>query len=549
MNPEAEAFGAQSSDIEPGMNIISADFDLIMVNRPNERLYGKPVVELLGKKCYREFEKREAPCSHCPGRRSLLTGETHEAETEGLRDDGTWFSARVRTHPLQGLGDVPTGFIEVVEDITEEKRAEKLGYIEADLRTALGPVQNIRRALTITFESALRVESVDAGCVFLLGGAPCGADLVVSQGLSEESLRVVGERVSDLRREDPFAGLSDAPRSSATIAIQHRGEVVAVMVAAGLTYPAIPPTLVAGLHSLGATVSAAIGRIWAEQSRGDAVADLEAIITHAPMAAFILDRAGKVTMWNRAAEHLFGWRASEVVKRPCPFPRYQANAFCGLREPLVQETTLRDKNGRPVDVRATATPFRDLVGVASAIIIMMEDLTPGRRLLELEARLRDLESRPAAPESCLDGEYRAGHDHAAYSPETTPQSPRRVLLLNAEDASPHSLPAIFARLGYEPVSFPSLPDALDGIAEAGREARPFALAVVELVSTDGASGLTNMAALRAAGLEGPVLLSSDSEVRGYREHGFAGALRRPYEDEEVRRAVRDILGARTEDRT
>ena len=61
---------------EPGMNFISADFDLIMVNRTNERIYGKPVASLLGKKCYREFERRLEPCPHCPGRVALATGET-----------------------------------------------------------------------------------------------------------------------------------------------------------------------------------------------------------------------------------------------------------------------------------------------------------------------------------------------------------------------------------------------------------------------------------------------------------------------------------------
>ena len=137
MDLEAEGPSRPSPDGEPGMNIISANFDLIMVNRPNERLCGKPMIELLGKKCYREFEKREEPCAHCPGRRSLLTGETHEAETQGLRDDGTWFSARVRTYPVQGVGEEASGFIEVVEDITEEKRAEKLGQIESELRASL----------------------------------------------------------------------------------------------------------------------------------------------------------------------------------------------------------------------------------------------------------------------------------------------------------------------------------------------------------------------------------------------------------------------------
>ena len=54
-------FGTPEPDTEPGMNLISVDFDLVMVNRTNERLYGKPMVALLGNKCYREFEKRTSP--------------------------------------------------------------------------------------------------------------------------------------------------------------------------------------------------------------------------------------------------------------------------------------------------------------------------------------------------------------------------------------------------------------------------------------------------------------------------------------------------------
>ena len=78
------------------MNLISVDFDLVMVNRTNERLYGKSMVALLGNKCYREFEKRDEPCPHCPGRLALETGEAQEAETTGLRDDGTRFAPASR---------------------------------------------------------------------------------------------------------------------------------------------------------------------------------------------------------------------------------------------------------------------------------------------------------------------------------------------------------------------------------------------------------------------------------------------------------------------
>ncbi len=78
-----DRFEAIAPDTEPGMNFISVDFDLVMVNRANERLYGKSMVALLGKKCYREFEKRDEPCPHCPGRLALATGEAHESRDGG----------------------------------------------------------------------------------------------------------------------------------------------------------------------------------------------------------------------------------------------------------------------------------------------------------------------------------------------------------------------------------------------------------------------------------------------------------------------------------
>jgi PAS domain S-box-containing protein len=541
MDLEVEGPGARSPDIEPGMNIISADFDLIMVNRPNERLYGKPMVELLGKKCYREFEKRDEPCSHCPGRLSLVTGGTHEAETEGLRDDGTWFSARVRTHPLQGLGDVPTGFIEVVEDITEEKRAEKLGRIEADLRKCLAPVQNVRKALTLAFEAALRVESIDAGCVVLLAGEKGQPDLVAGRGLREETLQILTRRAADPECADLLEGVADAPRSVAAIPILHRSEAVAIMIAASSTYQVIPPTLLAGLHSLGATVAGAIGRIWAEQSRGDAVADLEAIITHAPMAAFILDPTGRVTMWNRTAERLFGWRASEVLKHPCPFSQLRMEDCRPATDLVVEEIVLESKDGRGIDVRLTMTPFRDVLGVASTLIVMVEDLTATRRLAEMEARLQEMEGGLAAGEERSPAARRSNGSVAVAADQAASARGEPILLIGDQAGHSRTLARVLEQLGYEPVVFASLPEAVAGVATGPEDGRPFAAAVVEMISGGGSNGLADKAALREAGLDVPVIMSSDVDVKGYVEHGFAGVIRRPYLAGEVRETVEEAL--------
>ena len=544
MELEVQGSRILSPDTEPGMNIISTDFDLIMVNRPNERLYGKPMVELLGKKCYREFEKRDEPCPHCPGRRSLLTGGTHEAETTGLRDDGTWFSARVRTYPVQGLGDVPTGFIEVVEDITEEKRAEKLGRIEADLRAVLASVQNVRRALTLAFEAALTVESIDAGCVFLLGETGDGPELVAAKGLGEDCLSTLLDRLvtdeGDVCTESLLAGLDEATRSAVVVPISHRGDTIALLVAASYTYGAVPLTLAVGLESLGATVAGTIGRIRAEQSRGDAVADLEAVITHAPVAAFVLDPERRVTMWNKAAERLFGWRAAEVVKRVCPLPHIMDDLLANTREPLLREASLQDREGRTLHVRLTVAPFRDLVGVASTIIVMVEDLTDARRASDLEVRLRIAEERLARAEregAIASSTGPKEPDQSGHSAPTT----KRALLLDCGDRPMKPLSTLLVTLSYEPVVVESLAAAIDAVEASVDADDLWALAVVEVVASDGSSGIAHMAALRAAGFAAPVIVSSDVEVRGHREHGFAGSVRRPYEADAVQRVLGEVL--------
>ena len=55
----------------------------------------------------------------------MATGQPAEAETEGIRDDGSRFNARLQTFPIFGDDGTVTSFIEVVEDITERKQIEE----------------------------------------------------------------------------------------------------------------------------------------------------------------------------------------------------------------------------------------------------------------------------------------------------------------------------------------------------------------------------------------------------------------------------------------
>ena len=108
-----------------GVTLIDANYKILMANSTVGINFNKSVCELIGRKCFQEFEKRESICPHCPGRRAIATGQRAETETEGVRDDGSRFSVRIQAFPTINPDGTVTGFIEILEDITEHKRTEQ----------------------------------------------------------------------------------------------------------------------------------------------------------------------------------------------------------------------------------------------------------------------------------------------------------------------------------------------------------------------------------------------------------------------------------------
>ena len=125
LHESKERYQTLVDSIDLGINLIDLDHNILMLNAAQDRHFKKTMQETIGKKCFREFEKRDAVCAHCPGVKTMATGKLAEVETEGVRDDGSRFHVRLRTFPIFDQAGAVTSFIEVAEDITERKQMEE----------------------------------------------------------------------------------------------------------------------------------------------------------------------------------------------------------------------------------------------------------------------------------------------------------------------------------------------------------------------------------------------------------------------------------------
>lgn len=107
-----------------GISVIDRDHNVVMTNRAQSQLLGQADNWANGRKCYREFEGRDRPCSHCVGPVALSRG-IGEAFASGKRADGSVTHVHLRTFPHFDANAQIDGFVEIVEDISERKLAEE----------------------------------------------------------------------------------------------------------------------------------------------------------------------------------------------------------------------------------------------------------------------------------------------------------------------------------------------------------------------------------------------------------------------------------------
>jgi PAS domain S-box-containing protein len=145
-----------------------------------------PREALIGCPCYKVWAQREAPCPHCPTIRAMETGRPQEDEQERL-DGSVWL---VRGYPLRNTVGQITGTVEIMQDITDRKRAEReikerQVYLEGVLRAVPDAI--------VTLDARHRIVEWNAGAEKLFGYTRQEAinknvdDLITAPDVAEEA--------------------------------------------------------------------------------------------------------------------------------------------------------------------------------------------------------------------------------------------------------------------------------------------------------------------------------------------------------------------------
>ena len=134
-------------------------------------------------------------------------------------------------------------------------------------------------------------------------------------------------------------------------------------------------------------------RVRAERNARSTREQFATIVRAAPLPIIMLDLDGKVSLWNGAAEAVFGWSAEEVLGQSLPIiptaltEEYRA-AFkraAGGERDLTVETVRQTKDGRLIDVIVHTTSAYGQDGTSRGALAMIEDVTERKRA---EAELR-----------------------------------------------------------------------------------------------------------------------------------------------------------------
>lgn len=118
---------------------------------------------------------------------------------------------------------------------------------------------------------------------------------------------------------------------------------------------------------------------------------LNAVIEASPHAIFDIDRGGNVvSIWNRAAENMFGWKAEEVIGKFLPIvPKEKLDEYAANREHAFKkgqidgiEVVRKKRNGEDIPLKLYSFPVPEPDGRIARVLAFYEDISVSKKYQE-----------------------------------------------------------------------------------------------------------------------------------------------------------------------
>ena len=335
-----------------------------------------------------------------------------EHEYRAVRPDGTIRWLRSRAFPIRDAAGEVCRIAGLTEDITDRKQAENLLHIQRDLGIALSSTTTLAEAVDHVLEAALRIGGIDCGGVYVIDPVSGGMDLIAFKNLTAEFVSGASHFSADSLREDLISkGLPlywrkpDIPvikelvrregmRAVAVIPVRFEERLVASLHLGSHSQDEIPVYARQALEDIACRIGSVIAHVRTEAALHDSEELFRTIISASKDAMVALGRDGLVTIFNPAAEELFGWTREEMIGQRLdrlmpaeyrqPHRQYVEGYFAtglpsgGIGKTAELSAVRKDGTTVPIELslsagRAGSTPF---------VVAVIRDVTERKRAEE-----------------------------------------------------------------------------------------------------------------------------------------------------------------------
>ena len=356
-----------------GFFMLDPDGRVASWNKGAERITGYTAQDIIGRHfaVFYPEEDIERGRPACELEAARLQGRFQETGWR-LRKDGSRYWAEVIVTPLlDSIGNL-AGFGKVTRDLTERAAIDEALQQHSLVFSTIGD-----GVLVMDLEG--RIIDMNPGAERLFGYTKremLGQPVVrlhhpSLEGRQEEIIQAA------LRRDGRWAGELHFQRKDGSDGIAD------VVVVARRDELGVPNAWIGVNRDITA-------RRRAEDRLAENRALLAALVKAAPVAIVAVDAEEHVTLWNAAAERLFGWTAAELVGRKIPFTKTRdSEEYARVRDRVWSgqtvtglETRRERKDGTVVDVLLSCAPFQDSQAGLCGMVALYLDRGEYRQLEE-----------------------------------------------------------------------------------------------------------------------------------------------------------------------